>query len=128
MEFEKAELVIKNFETEVTAFLKENTLSELKTFNNLKDKENIGEVYRHDQWYFENISSFKTKYFSLKAYFIKEQVNNSERTLSRRIDSMLSYLEEQIKMLDLILNTAKQRIKFYENVIYLVSNFNYGNY
>ena len=26
--------------------------------------------------------------FSLKAYFIKEQVNNSERTLSRRIDSM----------------------------------------
>lgn len=128
MNFDQSKEIVDNFTNEVTNFLKQNKMSELKQFKDLQTKENIGTDYRHDQWYFENISSFKAKYFSLKAYFLKMQSDNSERVLGRKVDSILSFIDEQIKMLDIIVGTAKQRIKFYESVIYLVANFNYGNY
>jgi hypothetical protein len=128
MEFEKAKSIVDNFNSEVAIFLKENKMSELRQFSDLQTKENIGTDYRHDQWYFENISSFKAKYFSLRAYFLKLQSDNSERVLGRKIDGLLAFIDEQIKMLDITVATAKQRIKFYESVIYLVANFNYGNY
>lgn len=128
MEFEKAKQIVENFEIEVQSFLKQNALSELKNFSDLQEKEKIGNDYRHDQWYFENISNFKAKYFSLRAYFTKYQSNNSDRVLSRKTETIISYVEDQLKMLDVILNMAKQRIKFYESTIYLISNFNYGNY
>lgn len=128
MTFDETKEAIDVFVNQVAIFLKENKLVELKEFNKLQDKESIGVDYRHDQWYFENVSNFKAKYFSLKAYFVKMQSENSDRLLVRKVESMLTYLEEQIKMLDIVMSTAKQRIKFYESVIYLVSNFNYGNY
>lgn len=128
MEFETAKNTVESFNIEVNLFLKDNSLRQLKEFSELQDKENIGNDYRHDQWYFENISNFRAKYFSLKAYFTKWQSENSDRVLTRKVDSMQLYIDERLKMLDVILNMAKQRIKFYESVIYLISNFNYGNY
>jgi hypothetical protein len=128
MEFDHAKNVVEEFNAQVTKFFKDNKLSELKEFKSLQEKENIGNDYRHDQWYFENVSNFKAKYFSLKAFFLKMQSENSDRLLTRKVESMLTYLDEQIKYLDIIMAKSKQRIKFYESVIYLVSNFNYGNY
>ena len=128
MDFEKYKESIDEFAKKVNMFVKENTLNELKEFNRLQEKENIGEDYRQAQWYFENISNFKAKYFSLKAYFSKILSEKTERVLVRKVENILSYLDEQIKYLDIIMASAKQRIKFYESVIYLVGNFNYGNY
>lgn len=128
MEFDHAKKLVDEFSIQVNKFFKENKMSELKEFKNLQAKENIGNDYRHDQWFFENVSNFKAKYFSLKAFFLKMQSENSDRLLTRRVDSMLIYLDEQIKYIDILMAASKQRIKFYESVIYLVSNFNYGNY
>jgi len=128
MNFEETKRIVEDFNLEVNRFVKENKLNELKEFNKLQDKESMGSDYRQAQWYFENISNFKAKYFSLKAYFTKMMSEQTERTLTRKIESTISYVDEQIKYLEIIMSSAKQRIKFYESVIYLVSNFNYGNY
>lgn len=128
MDFDHAKNVVEDFNVQVNTFLKENKLSVLKEFKSLQEKENIGNDYRHDQWFFENVSNFKAKYFSLKAFFLKMQSENSDRLLTRKVESMLTYIDEQIKYIDILMATSKQRIKFYESVIYLVSNFNYGNY
>jgi hypothetical protein len=128
MDFEKVKGVVDKFGEAVNEFFKDNQMSELKDFKDLQDKENIGEDYRHDQWYFENASNFKTKYFSLKAYISKNSIDSYDRVSSRKLENLVAYIDDQIKMLDNVISMAKQRIKFYESVIYLVSNFNYGNY
>ena len=128
MTFEETKKAVDDFAVEVNTFVKENKMNELKEFSKLQEKENIGADYRQAQWFFENISHFKAKYFSLKAYFTNMLSNNSERTLTRKVEGMINYIEQQIKHLDIIMFAAKQRIKFYESVIYLVGNFNYGNY
>lgn len=128
MDFEKAKKVVKDFSNEVMNFNKENALSDLKDFKRLQNKDSIGNDYRHDQWYFENISNFKAKYFSLKSYFLSRLSETVDRILTRKLENMITYIEEQIKFLDVLAGIAKQRIKFYESIIYLVSNFNYGNY
>jgi len=128
MQLEEMTKSIEEFAKQVNDFTHVNKLNDLKDFSRLQEKENIGSDYRQAQWYFENVSSFKAKYFSLKAYFTKMLAENSERTTVRKVENMLSYLDEQIKYLDIIMASAKQRIKFYESVIYLVGNFNYGNY
>lgn len=128
MTFEETKKIVEEFAVEVNNFTKENRLNDLKEFSKLQEKENIGADYRQAQWFFENISYFKAKYFSLKAYFTNMLSNNSERTLTRKVEGMINYIEQQIKHLDIIMFAAKQRIKFYESVIYLVGNFNYGNY
>ena len=123
------------FSTLFDAFMKEveewasnNNLVELKRFSELQTKEVIGSCYRDDQEYFEQLSKFKAKFFSSKNYLLSLLSKTNDRVAVRNIEKIISTIENQVKFIDTLLNKAKQRIKFYESVIYLVSNMSYGDY
>jgi hypothetical protein len=113
---------------QVADFMDKHQLEVLREYKELQNKNLIGEVYRHDQWYFENISNFKAKYFGIKSLFLKLKEENTDRSIFRKIDDSIAMVEEKIKMLETYVFTAKQRIKFYQDVIFIVSNRSYGDY
>ncbi len=125
--YEQAYKVVEKFNDEVKDFLDENDLVVLKTYKELQDKDVIGTVYRHDQWFFENISNFKAKYFGIKGFFLKLK-DGAARDVLRKIDIMVDKVESQIKMLETMVFTARQRIRFYQDVIFIISNRSYGDY
>ena len=53
---EQAKEVLDNFNLEVSKYLDSHTLRDLPSYNKLKDKEIIGDLYRDDQFYYENLS------------------------------------------------------------------------
>lgn len=126
--FETAKETSDKFDKSVMKYLSENELSKLPSFNKLQTKETIGEIYRNDQSHFEKVSGLKAKYFSLISYFTALKLDNMDRVERTKIDSYIDYLSKQISAVDVYVSQAKQRVKFLESVIYLVSNMTYGDY
>jgi hypothetical protein len=125
--FDEAKRLTETFHTEVVDWQKDNKPEELKSYKELNDKSVMGTVYRNDQAYYEKLSVFKSKYFGLRGYFLKMQSDHLDRVLSRNIELVLVYIDEQVKILDSEMTVIRQRLKFYENIIFMISNFNYGD-
>jgi len=126
--FEQAKLVIENFNEEVTKYTTKNKLAKLPPFSELQNKESIGNIYRDDQIYYETLSGFRSKYFGMSAFFLKLKTETNDRVLTRKIDDMAAYLDKKLSMLANMVFESKDRVKFYQNVIYLVANMSYGDY
>lgn len=124
----KAKEVLERFHKEVAEFIANNKMNELPEYKKLQDKNVIGSLYRNDQVYFEKLSTFKANYFGIKSFFIKEGVAISDRIITKEIEAIEKLIDEKIKYLDALVVSAKQRVKFYEDIIYLVSNMSYGDY
>lgn len=125
---DELKLVFSKYNKEVMSWLSENELSELKNYSDFQRKDIIGKSYREDQHYFEKVSSFKTKVFSTKSYLLDLMNDNLDRIESRKAEQLLKSLDEKIKMLESLLSTSRYRIKFYESIIYLISNMTYGDF
>jgi hypothetical protein len=126
--FEQAKVVIENFNEEVTKYTTKNKLAKLPPFSELQNKESIGNIYRDDQIYYETLSGFRSKYFGMSAFFLKLKTETNDRVLTRKIDDMAAYLDKKLSMLANMVFESKDRVKFYQNVIYLVANMSYGDY
>jgi hypothetical protein len=126
--FNQSKKVIADFNEQVKDYTSKNSLNELPAFDELQKKEVIGDIYREDQVYYETISDFRSKYFGLESFFIKMRSETSDRVLVREIDEMIKYVSKKEEMLRSLSYTAKDRIKFYQNVIYLVANMTYGDF
>ena len=126
--FEQAKLVIENFNEEVTKYTTKNKLAKLPPFSELQNKESIGNIYRDDQIYYETLSGFRSKYFGMSAFFLKLKTETNDRVLTRKIDDMTVYLDKKLSMLANMVFESKDRVKFYQNVIYLVANMSYGDF
>lgn len=125
---DNAKEILNNFNTEVGTYTTKNKLSDLPAYSKLQTKEVIGSLYRDDQKYFETLSAYKANYFGIKAFFIKQKNESTDRVLTREIEAVEKLIDEKIKFLDTLVSTAKQRVKFYETIIYLVTNMSYGDY
>lgn len=119
---------IDGYREDVNKFLDTNSLTVLNTYEKLQNKDIIGSSYRDDQNFLEKVSEFKAKYFSVKAFLIKESSKTTDRVGVRSMAAIMDVVNEDIKRLDTILTSARQRVKFYESVIYLVSNMSYGDF
>lgn len=120
--------VLERFISEVHEYKRLNQPEEIKQYKELLSKETMGTVYRNDQVYYEKLSSFKSKYYAFREVFLKIKSENTDRVISRHLETTLDRIEEQIKVLDSEMTVARSRLKFYENIIFMVSNVSYGVY
>ncbi len=118
----------RDFYDDVKAWLKDNTLTEMLEYKAYQNKDVLGPNYRKDQWYYEKLSNFKSKFMGIKGFYIRFRVDKPLRDVIRKIDGEVEYIDNQMKMLDNLLITARTRVKFYEDIMFLISNFTYGNY
>jgi hypothetical protein len=125
---EQAKKVLDKYTEETTKFLKEYKLSELPAYSELQTKETLVEHYREDQYYFEKVSNFKANFYGIKNFFLKFKAENTDRVTTREVDAIEGIINEKIKHLDVVSSTAKQRINFYDRIIYLISNMSFGDY
>ena len=126
--FEQFQNVVEKLNVEVTTYVTNTKLQELPPFAKLQNKETIGVIYRADQLHSEKLSGFRSKYFGLSAFLLKLRTETANRSLLRDIDETVKYLDKKEEMLKNLSFEAKDRVKFYQNVIYLVSNMNYGDF
>ncbi len=113
---------------EVNNYIKDNKLQDLPPFAKLQDKETIGTLYRADQVRNETLSGYRSKYLGLSAFLLKLKADTVNRVLIREIDDAVKYLEKKEEMLKNMSFEAKDRVKFYQNIIYLIANMGYGDY
>jgi hypothetical protein len=125
---EKAKTILDNFIEEVSEYIKNKKLSELPSYSELQVKEKIGKLYREDQYYFEKLAGYKANFYGIKNFFAKIGLGKTDRVLNRELDAIQSSIDQRIKHLDVLVSRAKQRINFYDRIIYLVSNMSYGDY
>ena len=125
---DNAKEILNNFNTEVGSYTAKNKLRDLPEYSKLQTKEVIGSLYRDDQKHFEVLSAYKANYFGIKSFFLKQKAENTDRVMTREIEAIEKVIDEKIKFLDVLVSAAKQRVKFYETVIYLVTNMSYGDY
>lgn len=124
---EEAKTIFEDFHQEASTWLKNNSLTAMPEYSELTVKAVIGQHYRDDTLYFESVSDYKSRYFALRSYFNKAHAD-ATREGKRDIDTIISQVDDYIKLLDTSLNAARARLKLYESIIYLVSNFSYGDY
>lgn len=120
--------IIADLNSRVNQFKKEEALSELPSMKRMQSKEVIGALYRDDQIYYEKLAYFKSEYFGIKAFLYNLKKDNTGRVESRTIDLTIEFLDSRSKMIDEMLSAAKQRLKFFESSIYLISNMTYGSF
>lgn len=125
--FEDAKVITESFCTEVTEWCNKNKPQELNKYSELKNKEIMGNAYRNDQNYYEKLSQFKAKFIGLRGYFLKMQ-GSSDRITTRNIDTTLTVIDEQIKLLDTDMFAMRSRLKFYETIIFMIANFSFGDF
>ena len=126
--FEQANKVLEKFNSEVSEFIESKKLTELEPFNKLQDKNIMGDVYRKDQYYYEQITDFKSKYFGISSFLSKLKTETTDRILIRDIDKLVDYVNKKLDMLTTLSFRAQSRVKFYQNIIYLIANMSYGDY
>lgn len=120
--------VIEQLNNESGLFISNNKLSDLPPFSKLQNKEKIGEIYRNDQRFYENVSTFKAKYVGMSAYLNKLKSETSDRVVMRGIEELMDHISKKIEMLNITLSSAQSRIKFYQTIVYLISNMTYGDF
>jgi hypothetical protein len=118
----------REFREKVNNWCANNDLTPLGEYKELQKKDFMGKSYRDDQLYFEQVAKFKAKFFSVRSYINKEMYEAKDRSSLRVSESILQETDDEIKRMDSLINVAKQRLKFYESVIYLVSNMAYGDF
>jgi hypothetical protein len=125
---DQVKTVIDQLNNDVGSFMSDNSLSELPPFSKLQSKDRIGEIYRNDQCYYENIATFKAKYVGISSYLNKLKSEISDRALTRNIEELIEHITKKTDMLSITLSSAQSRIKFYQTVVYLISNMTYGDF
>lgn len=124
---EQGKQVLEQFNKEVMEWLDKHKISKLPAYESLRDKETFGNSYRTDQHYYEQVANFRAQYFALKGYFSKIKSQLPPRA-SGSLDDVLSYISDQLKMVDTYTEIARQRIKFYDSLAYVISNMSFGDY
>ena len=119
--------ILNTYASQAEAWLKDNQLAPIPEFDSLRDKDVYGSNYRAALVFYETIARFKADYFSLRGYFSKLKSETPPR-LSKSFDDTLALVAEHLKLVDTYVDMAKQRIKFYDSVSYVLSNMTYGEF
>lgn len=122
---EEVKKVIDDFNHEVNEYLTDNKLVELPAFYELKDKDVFGTCFMKDQIYYEVLTGFKSNYFGLQSYLLK-QLSSAERHEKYGLDALIVYVDKKTKELDMKLEAARSRLTFYKTISYIIGNVLYG--
>lgn len=129
---EELKQVYKEFFNDSIDYIENNYLVVLPEFNKLHDKNIWGEAYRLDQIYYENVSDIKSKIYGVKNHvlaLLEEGVKTIDgRFAKATAEKFLDIVNNDLKMFEEILYKAKQRLKFYETITYVIGNVTYGSF
>lgn len=118
--------LIEEFSTEVLEWTKSNSLSTLPEYNQLQNKVILGQCFRHDQLYFEQLADYKATYFGLASFLTKQLSITTDREIKRNIEALIDSVTTKIKELDTRLEAGKKRLDFYKTIVYMIGNIIYG--
>lgn len=127
LSFDESKKILDNFIEETLEWHENNKLNETPTYDSLLDKRVWGTYYQSDINYFRQLTDIKSKFISLKGYFSKLK-SEMQVPLQVKADNVLSYIQEQIKLVDAKLYATKEQLEFYKTVVYVIGNFSYGDY
>lgn len=119
--------VLDDYTKTMITWIKENNLTLLPAYNKLKDKTTFGKHYRDDQNYYEEVMNFKANLLAIRSFITKERSLQPPRQ-APLYDSIISNVNDYIRYIDTYADVAKQRIKFYETINYVISNMSYGDF
>lgn len=119
--------VINNYLRSLASWVDKNDLGQLPDFEDLKDAKTAGSAYRRDQLFYERVTDQKTKLLGIKALLTSFSVTAS-RTEQSMISSTLDAVESNTRTIDNLQGKARQRLKFYDTLFYVVGNPTYGDY
>ena len=121
-EFEEFIETLQDFSLGIIQFATENTLKPLPAYQDLTNKETMGIEYRNAQALYELYASQEKRVLASFAYLnvfsLQETSWSKEDTLKKADKSLLN--SEMLAI--------RERLRYYQNTQYLVSNFNYGDY
>lgn len=123
--FEEIKITVDDFISESFSWMKNNKLTELPDYSELRDKVILGEHYTSDIIYYEKLTDIKSTLYGLIAYFTKAQ-NTASREDKRKHENMIDFLQAKSKELDTKLEAAKHRLAFYKTITYMIGNVLYG--
>lgn len=122
---EEVRNTIHEFNREVSQYTKENVLTTLPEFYKLRDKDIFGKHYAKDQVLYEVLTGYKSNYYGLQAYLLK-QLEQAQRHEKYAIEALIDLVNMKSKELDSKLEAAKSRLNFYKTTAYIVGNVLYG--
>lgn len=124
--------VYKEYMIETNEWLDTHSLVKLPEFKQLGNKDIWGESYRLDQLYYESVSEIKDKAYGVKRLLLDiiadSYTNATSKGLRIRAEKQLEIVENDLWRIDGILTKARTRIKFYEQISYVIGNVTYGAY
>lgn len=102
-------------------------LTTLKDYDEYRAPEVWGENYKKDQRYFEEISNNKNMVYGVIS--LTQQLKElGDRVVKTKADAFLETLNVDMRRLDNLLFTARERLKFYENIMRVMGNISWGSY
>lgn len=119
--------VYKDFAIELNQWQQSNKLTKIKDYKDYHNPQVWGQDYKNDQHYFESVSSYKNLVFGLISVTERTKADG-DRVIKTKADSLLSELDIELKKLDNLLFTARERLKFYENIMRVMGNITWGSY
>lgn len=127
MTIDELKQAFNNYIPELNEWITGNKLTEIKNYKDYKDSETWGSHYRNDQKYFEAVSSHKNIIFGVISY--AEMIKlGGDRGTKLEAENLISGLENELKRLDNLLFTARERLRFYENIMRVMGNVTWGSY
>lgn len=119
---------ITNYIKVVNDFVKNNQLEELREFKDLRDKEIIGKDYRDAQNIYEEYSRKKSMLMSSIGFIDAFNLQANAWRKKDQVDKVREIIDNLIKLLDSNMYALRERLRFYQNIIFLIANFGYGDY
>lgn len=127
-EFEEFIETLQDFSLGIIQFTTENTLKPLPAYQDLTNKETMGIEYRNAQALYELYASQEKRVLASFAYlnvFSLQETSWSKEDTLKKADKLLRDLRS---LLNSEMLAIRERLRYYQNTQYLVSNFNYGDY
>jgi hypothetical protein len=119
--------IINKYLRDLASWIDKNDLSKLPDFESLSVAKQVGPLYRRDQQFYELVTDQKTKLLGIKALLSSFSIT-AGRTEQAQVNSLLESVDSNIRTVDNIQAKARQRLKFYDNVFYVMGNPTYGDY
>ena len=119
--------IINKYLRDLASWIDKNDLSKLPDFESLSVAKQAGPLYRRDQQFYELVTDQKTKLLGIKALLSSFSIT-AGRTEQAQVNSLLESVDSNIRTVDNIQAKARQRLKFYDNLFYVMGNPTYGDY
>ena len=109
------------------AWFLDHGLTKIRDYKEYHNPQVWGQDYKSDQHYFEEISRNKNMVFGVMS-LTQQLKETGDRATKIQADGFIQVLEVDFKRLDNLLFTARERLKFYENIMRVMGNITWGSY